>query len=151
MWKHDDYLLWVWVNNMPVIQWMCGISLKLRRRGICHLATPFTLTVGIFLSCTESKSSLSRPAARDQKQVYFQHSQESVVSDNWLKPRFSVDWQESRQLFLPAYNSSFWRQGKKLNKTMLYPELTGTLVLSVVRGSGWESFHQRPGSLIIWK
>lgn len=107
MWKHDDYLLWVCINNMPVIQWMCGISLKLGRRGICHLPTPFTLTLGIFLTCTESKSSLSWQAAHDQKQVCFQHSQESVASDNWLKPGFLVDRQEFRQLFLPAYQFTF--------------------------------------------
>lgn len=38
--------------------------------------------LGVFVTCTESKSSLSRQAACDQKQVCFQHSQESVASDN---------------------------------------------------------------------
>lgn len=41
-----------------------------------------SVSLGIFLSCTESKSSLSRQAAREQKQVCFQYSQESGASDN---------------------------------------------------------------------
>lgn len=156
MWKHYNYLLCVHISNMPVIQWMCGISLKLGGRGICVLATPFTVTIWEFFCATQRVSPVlvGRLLASGSRCASSTLSCLPRIRSIWQlpQPRLSVDRQESRQLFfacIPIY--LFWGEGKKLNKNILCIELTGYLMLSVGRGSVQETFDQRSGSLIIWK
>lgn len=139
MWKQGNYLLWVHLNDMPVIQWMCGISLQLGRRGICLLANPFIVTMWEFFCPAQSRCSPGAAAGR--------HKQVRCRALCCL-PRILSIWQLARAQafsaqariqavlvsgvffffsFKPIY--LFWREGKKLNKNVLYTKLLDFLLV----------------------
>lgn len=151
MWKHDDYLLWVCINNMSVIQCMCGISLKLGSRRISHLATPFTLTVWEFFCPVQRASPVLVGCSWSEAGVLLALPGICSIWQLTQAQVFSGPARIQAAFFVCVLVHPFWGEGKKLNKTILYPEFTGSLVLSVGTGPGWESFDQRPGSLIVWK
>lgn len=146
------------MNNRPVIQWMCGISLKLRRRGICLLATPFTVTIWeFFCPAQRVKPSVGRQAAGRLEQVCFQHSLLPPKNSYYLTAGLSPGFQWAGKnpdrvgFFCLQYQFTFEREGRELNNKFLCTAFTGSLMLSAGKGSVQKTFEQRPSSLIIWK
>lgn len=120
MWKH---LLWVCINNMPVIQGTYGIPHELWRRGICPLATPFPVTIWAFFCPTETASPAwvggcerAEVGVLPALPVASQQTIPGIWQLAWAQ--FCSEYTESRKLLFFACIAIylFWGEGKKLNR-----------------------------------